>query len=193
MASSCSTWAPPFGRLMYIRPTLNIVRFKNRWRRVKNLYIRTKESSTSVSTHLFPSVIAPPLPVLASSSTSWLLRRNCLSFQCLWKGSYTVRYLFYMPWLIPMQLFSGLLGIYSGIFAIYLQLVSKESRTTTFIFYSLCLLYILSTATVVSDFLFAIIGVSNKSISKNIIFFFSNQLCRCVSIQHRFSFKLIYS
>ena len=49
-------------------------------------------------------------------------------------------------------------------------LVSKESRTRSIIFYALCLLYVLSTATVVSDLLAAIIQVSNDSICKIIIF-----------------------
>ena len=69
-----------------------------------------------------------------------------------------------------VQLFSDL-GLYSGIFAIYLQFASKESRMTTVIFYALCLLYILSTAGIVSDLLFYIIEVSNNSIYKDIFFF----------------------
>ena len=73
-----------------------------------------------------------------------------------------------------VQLFPGL-GIYSGIFAIYfkLQFASKDSRTTTIIFYTLCLLYVLSTATVVSDLLNYLVidsDVSNNSICKNIIY-----------------------
>ena len=73
-----------------------------------------------------------------------------------------------------VQLFFGL-GIYSGIFTIYLQSASIDSRTTTIVFYALCLLYILSTASVVSDLLQVILvnidssGVSNNSICKNII------------------------
>ena len=72
-----------------------------------------------------------------------------------------------------VQLFPGL-GIYSGIFAIYLHYAltrRKESRTTTVVFYALCLLYFLSTATVVSDLLVYIVEVSNNSIRKKIIFF----------------------
>ena len=68
-----------------------------------------------------------------------------------------------------VQLFLGL-GIYSGIFAIYLHCTLKESRTTTIVFYTLCLLYVLSTGTFVCDLLFAILDVSNNSICKNIIF-----------------------
>ena len=62
-------------------------------------------------------------------------------------------------------------GIYTGIFAIYLQFAPKNSRTTTIIFYSLCLLYVLSTATVVGDLLDYLVesDVSNNSICKNII------------------------
>ena len=64
------------------------------------------------------------------------------------------------------------LGIYSGIFVIYLHcaLTRKESRETNTIFYAFCLLFVLSTVAVVSDLLKDIIDVSNNSISKNIIF-----------------------
>ena len=68
-----------------------------------------------------------------------------------------------------VQLFPGL-GIYSGIFVIYLQCRSQEPRTTSIVFYTLCLLYLLSTATVVSDLLHQIITVSNNFINNNIIF-----------------------
>ena len=73
-----------------------------------------------------------------------------------------------------VQLFPGL-GIYSAIFIIYLRcILSKESRTTSIVFYALCLLYVLSTATVVCDLLEDVIAVSsNNSISKYIIFFIS--------------------
>ena len=64
------------------------------------------------------------------------------------------------------------LGIYSGIFVIYLHFALKDSRTTTIVFYALCLLYVLSTVTVVCDLLSSIIdsdAVSNNSICKIII------------------------
>ena len=67
-----------------------------------------------------------------------------------------------------VQLCPGL-GVYSGIFAIYLQCASKDSRTTTIVFYALCLLYFLSTATVVGDLVEYIIMVSDNS--TNIFFF----------------------
>jgi hypothetical protein len=62
-----------------------------------------------------------------------------------------------------------LLGIYSGIFAIYLQYPSKEFKTAIIVFYVLCLLYVLSMATVVCDLLSFTLGVSNNSICKIII------------------------
>ena len=69
-----------------------------------------------------------------------------------------------------VQLFLGL-GIYSGIFAIYLQSPSKESRTATVVFCVLCLLYFLSTASVISDLIAYTIEVSNNStICENIFF-----------------------
>jgi hypothetical protein len=52
--------------------------------------------------------------------------------------------------LLKVQIFPGS-GLYSGIFAIYLHFPSRESRTTNIVFYALCLLYVLSTATVVFD------------------------------------------
>ena len=69
-----------------------------------------------------------------------------------------------------VQLFPGP-GIYSAIFIIYLHCVlSKESKKTSIVFYALCLLYVLSTATVVCDLQKDVIQVSNNSISKYIIF-----------------------
>ena len=65
------------------------------------------------------------------------------------------------------------LGIYSGIFAMYLQCQSNKStgRMGTFVFYAICLLYILSTIDFVCDLVALIFDVSNNSIcSKNIIF-----------------------
>jgi hypothetical protein len=74
-----------------------------------------------------------------------------------------------------VQLFPGL-GLYSGIFAMYLRCPSNESRsrTATIIFYALCLLYVLCTVSAVVDLLSLILEkVSNNSICKNIIFFIS--------------------
>ena len=70
-----------------------------------------------------------------------------------------------------VQLFPGpTLGLYSGIFAIYLQCLPKESRTGNITFYILCILYVLSTATIVSDLLATLLQVSNNPICKNIFF-----------------------
>ena len=71
-----------------------------------------------------------------------------------------------------VQLFSGL-GIYSGIFAIYLQCHGRppnESRTANVVFYIICLLYIFSTVSIVCDLLNIILEVSNNPFCKNIIF-----------------------
>jgi hypothetical protein len=73
-----------------------------------------------------------------------------------------------------VQLLPGL-GLYSGIFAMYLQCPQNKSgdKTTSIIFYALCLLYVSSTVTVVLDISINIIPaveVSSNSICKNIIF-----------------------
>ena len=69
-----------------------------------------------------------------------------------------------------VQLFLGL-GLYSGLFAMYLLLCpSKKSRTTIIHFYAVCLLYVLSTATFASDLVADILYVSNNPICKNTIF-----------------------
>jgi hypothetical protein len=67
-----------------------------------------------------------------------------------------------------VQLFLGL-GIYTGIFAIYLQCPSKVDRTATIVFYVLCFLYVLSMANVAVDLLEGARGVSNNSICKIVI------------------------
>jgi hypothetical protein len=59
------------------------------------------------------------------------------------------------------QLFPGL-GLYSGIFAMYLQCQSKKSGTAIILFYAVCLLYVLSTATLASDLATLILEVSNN-------------------------------
>ena len=74
-----------------------------------------------------------------------------------------------------VQLFLGP-GLYSGIFAMYLQCQSKKSGTAIILFYAVCLLYILSTSTFVSDLVAYIVDVSNNSIFKNT--FFASLLCR---------------
>jgi hypothetical protein len=69
---------------------------------------------------------------------------------------------------VTVHLFLGL-GVYTGIFALYLQCPSKESRTAIISFYVLCLLYALSMATVAMDLLEFVLIVSNNSIRKIII------------------------
>ena len=82
-----------------------------------------------------------------------------------------------------VQLFPGP-GVYSGIFAMYLQCSSNKA----IVFYALCLLYVLSTATIISDLVNAVFQVSNNPICKNINFY---QLCSGVSVHYRLNFKMI--
>ena len=67
-----------------------------------------------------------------------------------------------------VQIFPGP-GLYSGIFAMYLQCPSNKSRTAV-ILYAVCLLYVLSTVTFVTDLVALILEVSNRFICKDIIF-----------------------
>ena len=82
-----------------------------------------------------------------------------------------------------VQLFLDL-GVYSGIFTIYLQCTSNESRTRTanVVFYIICLLYVLCATAVVSDLIAFIIevDVSYKLICKNIILI----ICRAGAYQY---------
>ena len=73
---------------------------------------------------------------------------------------------------LAKELFTGL-GIYSGIFVMYLQRPQNKSRTATILFYTLCLLYAMSTAAVVGDLVATILEVSTDSICKNIFFYIS--------------------
>ena len=70
------------------------------------------------------------------------------------------------------------LGLYSGIFAMFIQLSQKKSRMASIIFYALCLLYVLSTVIVVLDLVNNIIEAGEpsnnpESIRKNIFFLIS--------------------
>ena len=69
-----------------------------------------------------------------------------------------------------IQLFPGL-GLYSGIFAMYVQYPQNKSRTASIISYALSFLYVLSTVSAVADLVALIIEiVSNNPIRKKIIF-----------------------
>ena len=61
-----------------------------------------------------------------------------------------------------VQLFLGL-GLYSGIFVMYLQCPPKKSGRAFILYYAVSLLYILSTATFVSNLVALILEVSNNS------------------------------
>ena len=64
-----------------------------------------------------------------------------------------------------VQFFSGL-GLYSGIFAMYLQYQWESKKGTKILFYAVCLLYALGTATIVTDLVTFIVFVSKNSICK---------------------------
>ena len=70
-----------------------------------------------------------------------------------------------------VQLFPGL-GLYSGIFAMYLQYWQSTKSGTAIFFYAVCLLYVLSTASLLSDIATLILLVSNNSICKYTFLFF---------------------
>ena len=140
---------------------------------------------TFIPAHLcFP----PSLLRLPSSShlepSWWLLWKKIYSFKFDLRASSIVRYPFcslLCTLAKEVQLFPGL-GLYSEIFAMYLQCQSTD-RTATIVFYAICLFYALSTVNFVSDFVAHIFEVSNNSIcSKNIIFY---QLYQCTT-------KLLY-
>ena len=62
------------------------------------------------------------------------------------------------------------LGFYSGIFAIYLKCPSNKSRSSIILFYALCVLFVLSAATLVCDMVAFVLEVSNNVVCKNTIF-----------------------
>ena len=135
---------------------------------------------TSIPSHL---CFRPPLLRLSSSShlapSSWILSK-ITSFPPVLKGSSLVGYpLCSLPCILAkdIELFPDI-GLYSGILAIYFHCQSNKSestgRTTTVVFYAICLLYVLSTVSFVSDLVALILEVSNNSICcKNIIFLIS--------------------
>ena len=88
-----------------------------------------------------------------------------------------------------VQLFPGPgLGLYSGIFAIYLQCQSEKSRSKTaiFLFYAVCLLYVLCAASFVSDLVALILEVSKNSIySIKILFFISVVQTHIATLPHQ--------
>ena len=125
-----------------------------------------------------------PFPSPSRLYSSWLLLHKLWNaFRYVSKGSSLVPYPFcYFVYCISLlwiakevQLFP-VLGVYSGIFAIYLQCPSDESRTrrADVVFHSIiCLLYVFCAAVVVSDLISFSVQVCNKFICKNIIFIIS--------------------
>ena len=120
------------------------------------------------------------LPVF-TPSLCLLMQMLCLALQYGLNGSSLVNYPFHVLQFTPLLLvakevqFFHNIGVYSGIFAIYLQYPSKEPRTRkeNVIFYILCLLFVLCAVTVVCDLLVYAFTVSNNPIYRNTIFIIS--------------------
>ena len=113
------------------------------------------------------------LQVLTPSS--WvLLQKFWLAFQYVLKDSSSVTYPFcvltctFLLVANKVQLFHGL-GLYSGIFALYLHCPSDKTRKSNVVFYILSLLYVFCAATFISDLITVIFGVSNNSIWRKIL------------------------
>ena len=71
-----------------------------------------------------------------------------------------------------VQLFPGA-GLYSGIFALYLQCQSKKTGTAIILFYAVCLLYVLSATSFVSDLVALILEVVSNNFICKIPYFLS--------------------
>ena len=88
-----------------------------------------------------------------------------------------------------VQLFPGLIGLYAGIFVMYFQCRRQSNKSTdgtpTIVSYAVCLLYVVSTVTFVSDIVNPILEAS-KSIFKNIMIIFLS----VVQARSNFSFRV---
>lgn len=108
-----------------------------------------------------------PNTLLWPTSCLGLLYKSRCSLGYISKGSSTVRLSF-----VELSLNSPTSprsdpGLYSGIFAKYLQHQASENKTKSFLFYALCTLYVLSLATVVLDITTFINGVSSNFVRNN--------------------------
>jgi hypothetical protein len=114
------------------------------------------------------------------TQVDWLLIDRYLEWFFFGKISVSICFNLYAK---QVQFFLGLLGIYSGIFAIYLQRPLKESRTAISVFYVLCLLYVLSMTTVVFDLLGFVLEevVSTNNSTLNIIIYADAYWCTIAS------------
>ena len=127
--------------------------------------------------------------------TSWILilQKFWSAFRCVLKGSTSVTYPFKFYSLLLVAKRSPWSRSLFGIFAIYLQCSSNESRTRTanVVFYFICLLYISCATTVVGDLLDYTFSVSNNPTCKNIIFIIS---CTVSPYEYyRLNFKMTYT
>ena len=103
-----------------------------------------------------------------------------------------VRYPFYsLPCTLTkeVQIFP-VLGLYSGIFVIYLQCQSNKStdtgRRANILFYAICFLYVLSTLDFVCDLIAVIFEVSDNSICAKDFFYISCAVaCQLFRSSHR--------
>ena len=117
-----------------------------------------------------PIIISSPLfPVLAPSSCLARTIRSSLGY--ILKAFSSVRYLTCIL-ANQVQLFPGL-GLYTGIFVLYLNYAWKKSRAAV-ILYSLCLLYVLSAVTLAGDVARFITQVSNHFYLSEYHHFFIN-------------------
>ena len=99
-ASSCSTWASPFGMYIFVRqwPTYFELKIDDddaemheaRW--IEYLVDQLTTILTHTPFSLSSTIITSPLPVRASSSSSWLLWTKGSSLRFGLKGSSTVRH-----------------------------------------------------------------------------------------------------
>ena len=131
-----------------------------------------------IQVSLFSTIIASLSSALETSSWFKLLQQIYNSLRFVLKGSSSVTYRSISLKLYPCYyklLKKSCLGVYSGIFAIYLQCPSDESRarSANIVFYILCILYSFGAASVVGDLLADIFAVSNNLICKDIILIIS--------------------
>ena len=68
------------------------------------------------------------------------------------------------------------LGIYSGIFAMYLRYYSSQKDTKSILFYAVCVLYALNTTKIVLNFMTFGPLVSNNTVLPNFVLIGSHQL-----------------
>ena len=127
------------------------------------------------SPFLLLSPLSSSLP--ASSCTLPNISMNH-SLRNVSKGSCMVRNVHLACTLANELLLFPVLGIYSGIFILFLHLQcpsndSKQLRTAIILFYAVCVLYTLSTFVIIGDFIVFVRLVSKKTLSVRLPFLIS--------------------